>query len=443
MISIPKHLSQIIGKAARKAMPGLTDPVSVTAEQNKEWDYVCPSAMKFFNMHKKKGSFGFASCLDMAKAIAENIDAENNAIEKVDLAQIGKGDPSKSGFFLNITLKNSFIENQVRNVYLAQKVELAQQQDDEENKEEDKKQRVIVDFSSPNIAKNMHVGHLRSTIQGDSICRVFEFLGHDVKRVNHVGDWGTQFGMLIAELDDNFPSFTTDKPEIADLQTFYQNAKKRFDAEPEFKERAHANVVKLQSGDAHCTDGWKMLCALSRVEFQKIYDRLDINVEEVGESFYNPMLAPMIEELLEKKIAVENDGAICVFVPKQKVPLIIRKSDGGFNYDTTDMACIRYRANDLKGDRLIYVTDIGQEFHFKLVFAGGIKADFYDPKKTQVNHMPFGMVLQETIGEDKDGEVSKKVEKIKTREGKSVKLAELLDEAKNRAIKMFQDRMEN
>ena len=162
----------------------------------------------------------------------------------------------------------------------------------------------------------MHVGHLRSTIQGDSICRIFEFKGYDVMRVNHVGDWGTQFGMLIGELDLNFPDFLTSPPEIADLQTFYQNAKKRFDADEEFKATAHANVVKLQSGDEHCVQGWQMLCKLSRVEFQKIYDRLDIRLEEVGESFYNPLLRPMVDELKANGVAVENDGATCVFVPK-------------------------------------------------------------------------------------------------------------------------------
>jgi arginyl-tRNA synthetase len=155
------------------------------------------------------------------------------------------------------------------------------------------------------------------------------------------------------------------------------------------------------------------------------------------------LLGPLVTELLERKLAVESEGAICVFVPKQKVPLMIRKSDGGFNYDTTDMAAIRYRAQHLKCDRIVYVTDIGQEFHFKQIFAGGLLCEFYDPKVTKVDHMPFGMILQETIEEGKDGEESKKkIEKIKTREGKSVKLIELLDEARDRAIKMFKERLE-
>jgi arginyl-tRNA synthetase len=290
----------------------------------------------------------------------------------------------------------------------------------------------------------MHVGHLRSTIQGDSICRVFEFLGYDVLRVNHVGDWGTQFGMLIAELDERFPNFLLETPQIADLQTFYQNAKKRFDQEETFKQQAYANVVKLQSGDDHCIKAWQKLCELSRIEFNKIYDRLDVKLKEVGESFYNPFLGPMVHELMDRKIAVESEGAICVFIPKQKVPLMIRKSDGGFNYDTTDMAAIRYRTNELKCDRIVYVTDVGQEFHFKQVFQGAQLCGFYDPKQVQVDHMPFGMILQETMEEAEEGkEAKKKIEKIKTREGKSVKLVELLDEARDRAIKMFKERLES
>lgn len=185
-----------------------------------------------------------------------------------------------------------------------------------------------------------------------------------------------------------------------------------------------------------------MLCKLSRVEFQKIYDRLDIRLEEVGESFYNPLLRPMVDELKASGVAVENDGATCVFVPKQKVPLIIQKSDGGFNYDTTDMAALRYRVNEKKADRIVYVTDKGQEFHFKLIFAGGIKANFYDPKVTTLNHMQFGTVMQESeVTDEATGKTKKKLEKMKTRSGDTVKLADLLDEAKTRSMAIFEARM--
>ena len=191
---------------------------------------------------------------------------------------------------------------------------------EEEKKGEEAKPTVLVDFSSPNIAKNMHVGHLRSTIQGDSICRIFEFLGYKVHRVNHVGDWGTQFGMLIQELQENYPDFLEKQPDITDLQTFYQNAKKRFDSDEVFKKTAQENVVKLQSGDEACINGWKMLCQLSRNEFQVLYDRMDIKVKEMGESFYNPFLAPLVSELKDSGIAVEDQGAMCIFVGKKKAP---------------------------------------------------------------------------------------------------------------------------
>ena len=256
--------------------------------------------------------------------------------------------------------------------------------------------KVLVDFSSPNIAKNMHVGHLRSTIQGDSISRILEFLGYEVMRVNHVGDWGTQFGMLIEELNDKFPDFLTSSPNLGDLQTFYQNAKKRFDDEPEFKKKAQLNVVKLQSGEEQCVKAWQILCDISRQEFQKIYDRLDIKLDEVGESFYNPMLEPLVKELKEKGIAKEDQGAICIFVPKSKIPMMIQKSDGGFNYDTTDLAAIRYRLEEKHADWIVYVTDSGQEAHFKLLFDGAKLCGFFDPMKHKVDHMHFGLVLQES-----------------------------------------------
>lgn len=169
-----------------------------------------------------------------------------------------------------------------------------------------------------------------------------------------------------------------------------------------------------------------MLCAISEKEFSKIYQRLDIKVEAFGESFYNPMLKPLVEELKEAGYAKDDNGALCIFVPKQKVPVILQKSDGGFNYDTTDMAALRYRVDTQKADRIIYVTDVGQELHFKLIFSAGQVCELYNPKITQLNHMMFGMVLRESEEEVKEGE-KKKVEKIKTREGKTIKLEELLN----------------
>jgi arginyl-tRNA synthetase len=201
--------------------------MAVTPERNKEWDYTSPSAIKIFNMSKKQGSFGFPTCQDMANAVIQNLE-ENNSIEKVELKQAGAGDPAKSGFFLNITLKNEFIQSEIARILKSETLSIAQEEESKTH------QRVIIDYSSPNIAKDMHVGHLRSTIQGDGMSRVLEFIGYDVVRVNHLGDWGTQFGMLITELNDKYPEFINEKPNLGDLQTFYQNAKKRFDTEPEF-----------------------------------------------------------------------------------------------------------------------------------------------------------------------------------------------------------------
>mmetsp|Transcript_16446 Transcript_16446/g.22587 ORF Transcript_16446/g.22587 Transcript_16446/m.22587 type:complete len:184 (+) Transcript_16446:808-1359(+) len=183
-----------------------------------------------------------------------------------------------------------------------------------------------------------------------------------------------------------------------------------------------------------------MLCALSEKEFTKIYNRLDIKLEPMGESFYNPMLKPLVEELKERGLCEESNGAQCIFVPKQKVPVMLLKSDGGFNYDTTDMAALRYRVDEQKADRIIYVTDVGQELHFKLIFAAGMKCEFYNPKITTLNHMMFGMVLRESDEEVKEGE-KKKVERIKTREGKTIKLEDLLNEAKTRALDQFKERL--
>ncbi|CAM9141535.1 unnamed protein product [Ectocarpus fasciculatus] len=190
------------------------------------------------------------------------------------------------------------------------------------------KKKILVDFSSPNIAKEMHVGHLRSTIIGDTLCRVFEFCGHDVMRVNHVGDWGTQFGMLISHLQDEYPNILTDPPNISDLTQIYKAAKKRFDAEPDFKERSRLNVVKLQAGDSTCRTIWELLCKISRAEFQVLYDALGVTLTEVGESFYNPMIPGAIERLNDLGLVKEDQGMRIVMLPGFDIPLIVRKSDG-------------------------------------------------------------------------------------------------------------------
>jgi arginyl-tRNA synthetase len=295
---------------------------------------------------------------------------------------------------------------------------------------------VIVDFSSPNIAKEMHVGHLRSTIIGDSIARILEFLGHDVLRLNHVGDWGTQFGMLITYLREVYPEAltTADALDIGDLVAFYRQAKVRFDEDEDFKETARQEVVKLQAGAEDSRRAWQLLCEQSRREFQVIYDLLDIKLEERGESFYNPLLSEVVADLEKTGLLEENQGAKCVFLDGfqnkegEALPLIVQKSDGGYNYATTDLAALRYRINQDEADRMIYVTDAGQANHFTQVWQVARKAGWI-PDNVEVVHVPFGLVLGE------DGK------KLKTRSGETVRLRELLDEAINRTEKDLETRI--
>ncbi len=291
---------------------------------------------------------------------------------------------------------------------------------------------VIVDFSSPNIAKEMHVGHLRSTIIGDCLARVLEFRGHPVLRLNHVGDWGTQFGMLITHLKQVAPEAleTADAVDLGDLVAFYRQAKARFDDDDTFQATAREEVVKLQGGDPVSLKAWGLLCDQSRREFQQIYDRLDIRLQERGESFYNPDLPAVLADLDRAGLLVTDDGARCVFLEGvsgkdgQPLPVIVQKRDGGFNYATTDLAAIRYRfgaapAGDGAG-RVIYVTDAGQANHFAGVFQVARRAGWIPPHAS-VEHVPFGLVQGE------DGK------KLKTRSGDTVRLKDLLDGAVQRA----------
>ncbi|MCX5952548.1 MAG: arginine--tRNA ligase [Cyanobacteria bacterium] len=290
---------------------------------------------------------------------------------------------------------------------------------------------VIVDFSSPNIAKEMHVGHLRSTIIGDALARVLEFRGHQVLRLNHVGDWGTQFGMLITHLKQVAPQAltTADAVDLGDLVAFYRQAKARFDADETFQTTAREEVVRLQGGDPVSRRAWQLLCEQSRREFQAIYDRLDIRLTERGESFYNPYLEAVVADLDASGLLVQDDGAQCVFLEGvsgkegKPLPVIVQKSDGGFNYATTDLAAIRYRfAAPPAGDgarRVIYVTDAGQASHFAGVFQVARRAGWI-PAGSRLEHVPFGLV------QGGDGK------KLKTRSGDTVRLKDLLDEAVER-----------
>lgn len=299
------------------------------------------------------------------------------------------------------------------------------------------RQKIIVEFSSPNVAKELHVGHIRSTIIGDSIARLFEFLGHDVLRLNHIGDWGTQFGMLIAYMMESATDVLEgkEKTDLSSLMVWYRAAKKRFDEDLEFKKRAQLQVVELQAGDPAAMRAWKLICDVSRKGFQEIYDVLGTKIVERGESFYNPHLKEVVQEFEQKGLVTISDGAKCIFLEGfvnregEPLPLMIQKSDGGFNYDTTDLAALRHRLFVEKADRIIVVVDSGQSLHFQMVFAAAEKIGWLDQSKTPVEHVAFGLVL------GPDGK------KFKTRSGETEKLIDLLTGAVDKAQAILQERL--
>lgn len=379
-----------------------TDPLLVSASNPKFGDYQANVAMSLAKPLKQA-----------PRAIAEQI------VQHLQVEELCEPPAIAGPGFINLTLKTSYLEHHLQRIQADQRLGIAPVSNPK---------REIVDFSSPNIAKEMHVGHLRSTIIGDCIARVLEFSGHDVLRLNHVGDWGTQFGMLITHLRDVCPEAITasEGVDLGDLVVFYRQAKQRFDEDEQFREQSRQAVVELQSGDESARKAWSLLCEQSRREFQKIYDRLDIEITERGESFYNPLLADVVSDLEATGLLVEDQGAQCVFLEGftnkegNPLPLIVKKSDGGYNYATTDLAAIRYRIRQDGADRIIYVTDAGQANHFAQFFQVAARAGWM-PEQVDVVHVPFGVVQGE------DGK------KFKTRSGDTIRLRDLLDEAIARA----------
>ena len=342
---------------------------------------------------------------EVAQAVIDAIDLDGIAS---DLSVAGPG-------FINITLAPQFIANAATS---------PQPSADP--------QRVVVDYSGPNLAKEMHVGHLRSTIIGDCIARVLESLGHTVIRQNHVGDWGTQFGMLLTFMAEQGAA----SDSLADLEHFYRQAKQRFDTDDDFQTRSRQAVVQLQSGDADMLVQWQKFIEISMSHCQSLYDRLGIDLSAAdmdGESSYNDDLKNTIEHLDAQGLLTESDGAQCVFLDEFKnkegeaQPIIVQKSDGGYLYSTSDLACLRRRIGDFKADRVLYFVDARQALHFKQVFAVADAAGISNPQ-VELVHMPFGTML----GKDN--------KPFKTREGALVKLSELLDEAISRASTLLQER---
>ena len=400
MPTIIHQLETAFRQAIRSALNVDADPILTVSQNEKFGDYQSNAAMGLAKQVKSN-----------PRQVAEQIKA------KLDLGPMASEVSIAGPGFINVRLNPSWLAKQVETAAKDTRagVPLAVSP-----------QTVVVDLSGPNMAKELHVGHLRSTIIGDAIARVLEFLGHRVIRQNHIGDWGTQFGMLIAHLKSQ-PG--AKDARIEDLDKFYKEARKRFDTEPGFPDIARATVVKLQAGGEEELALCNRIVDESRRHLLKLYQRLNVNLSaehERGESFYNPMLPKVVADLKQAGIATESEGATVVFVEGHENPLIIEKSGGGYLYGTTDLAAARYRVAELGADRLVYVVGAPQTQHLAQVFATAKRAGWV--AAAALEHAPFGSVLGE------DGKM------FKARSGESVKLAELLDEAEDRAFTLVSEK---
>ncbi|CAL4326307.1 arginine--tRNA ligase [Buchnera aphidicola] len=330
--------------------------------------------------------------------------------------------------FINFFIKNDWLSTELENIFTSPRLGIKRI----------KPKNIVIDYSSPNIAKEMHIGHLRSTIIGDVTARILHFLGHNVIRANHIGDWGTQFGMLIAYLENkkSITALQDNYFSLEKIEKFYCKAKKKYDSDQLFAKKSREYVVKLQNGDQRCHKIWKKLVSITMVENQKIYTRLNVTLrpdDTIGESFYNKMLPSIIEDLKNKKIAIEKNGSIIVFLKEfknrlgQSMGVVIQKKDKGFLYSTTDIACFKYRYQILHADRIIYYTDSRQNQHLIQAWTIAKKAN-YIPENLLLEHHVFGMML------------SKNKRPFKTRDGNTIKLSQLLNEATERAIHLIKNK---
>ncbi|MCT8833314.1 arginine--tRNA ligase [Glaesserella parasuis] len=407
------NIQHILSEKIKQAM------IVAGAEQNVE-PLVRQSGKVQFGDYQANGIMGAAKKLglnprEFAQKVVDNVDL-NGIAEKLEIAGPG---------FINIFLAPTWLAQQTENAFSGDKLGINLNQ----------AQTVVVDYSSPNVAKEMHVGHLRSTIIGDSVVRALEFLGNKVIRANHVGDWGTQFGMLIAYLE-KMENEHASEMELSDLESFYRAAKEHYDSDEVFAEKARNYVVKLQSGDDYCRTMWKKLVNITMQQNQHNYNRLNVTLTEndvMGESLYNPMLPEIVADLKAQGLAVEDDGALVVFLDEFKnkdgdpMGVIVQKKDGGFLYTTTDIAAAKYRYEILKADRALVFSDTRQSQHMQQAWLITRKAD-YVPDSFSLEHHNFGMML------GKDGKP------FKTRTGGTVKLADLLDEAVERAEKLIAEK---
>ena len=407
--TILANLKKFFQNAVDQAFgPGLSTPLEVARSNDVRFgQYQFNSAMKLAAVLPER--------LPPRKIAEKIVEAAGTSelVEKLEIAGPG---------FINVTLNKKFLESRLKALLLDERLLVSVPV----------KERIVLDFSSPNVAKEMHVGHLRSTIIGDSIARLFEFMGHDVVRLNHIGDWGTSFGMLIAYLKEQ--PVAVEKLTLLELMTAYKAAKVQFDADAAFKKRSQLEVVALQRGDKEALKIWEAICETSRRAYNKIYEMLDINILERGESFYNPELADVVSDCEKKGLVELSDGAKCIFLEGfvnregERLPLMLQKSDGGYNYDTTDMAALRHRVRDEKADRICIVTDMGQATHFQQIFQAGKLAGYYDPARVRLDHVPFGLVL------GADGK------KFRTRSGETEKLEDLIQAAVVKAEEIMRER---
>src|SRR4051812_3534627 len=388
-----------------------TDPVIRRSQQAKFGDFQANAAMA---LAKRAGG----SPRDVATRLVETVDIADLA-EPLDIAGPG---------FINIRLRSEALARALAEAAADDRVCVEREIPTE---------TVVVDYSHPNVAKEMHVGHLRSTIIGDAIVRVLTFLGHNVVRHNHLGDWGTPFGMLIEHLLDLGEEEAAHELSVGDLNGFYQQARQKFDSDPVFADRARQRVVLLQGGDSETLQLWSRLVEESNRYFSAVYERLDVTLTSAdirGESFYNPYLAEVAEQLEAEGLARIDDGALCAFPPGfvgrdgDPLPLIIRKTDGGYTYGATDLAAVRYRTQKVGATRLVYVVGAPQAQHLAMVYAVSEQAGWLGAGKARAEHAAFGSIL------GSDGRM------FKTRSGETVKLVDLLDEAVARAAAIVDER---
>jgi len=401
-MKIKSKIAQIIEKALLQSDIAIESEVVISDASKVQFgDYQYNGIMPLAKVYKSNPR-------EIASRVVANIEL-GEWIEKVEIAGPG---------FINIWLSKQALSTTATQYLTSSRIGVAKTT---------APQKIVVDYSGPNMAKEMHVGHLRSSIIGDALVKLFAFLGHDVIAQNHIGDWGTQFGMLIAYLEE---SGAKQNGELKNLETFYKAAKKRFDEDDNFANKAREYVVKIQQGDSHCLKLWESFINISLSHCEDVYEKLGVSLtkEDVrAESFYNDDLSTVIDALESKSLLELSQGAKCVFIEGKEVPVIVQKGDGGYLYATTDLAALRYRASMLDANRIVYVVDARQGGHFKDIFDVAKRAGFVGAD-VALEHVAFGTMM------DKSGKP------FKTRDGGTVKLIELLDEAVIKAKEAIKER---